>query len=98
MCNPKQSTSATVATFTHLTVLYGFISKRKGSQKYCTINLIFVGPWHQHLIDKDDQRVAACSICLYYARGITLHVSGALCTHHQECIETVHADSGTIVF
>ena len=52
---------------------------------------------HHHLIDKDDQRDAACSICLYYACGITLHVSGALCTHHQECIETVRADSGTIV-
>ena len=50
------------------------------------------------LIDKDNQRDAACSICLYYACGSTLHVSGALCTHHQECIETVHADSGTIVF
>ena len=30
--------------------------------------------------------------------GITLHVSGALCAHHQECTGTVHADSGTIVF
>ena len=28
----------------------------------------------------------------------TLHVSGALCTHHQECICTVHAYSGKIVF
>ena len=30
------------------------------------------------LNNKDDQRDAACSICLYYACGITLHVSGAL--------------------
>ena len=29
---------------------------------------------------------------------IALHVSGALCTHHQECIEIVHTDFGTIVF
>ena len=50
------------------------------------------------IVDKDDQRDAACCICLYYACGSTLHVSGALCTHHQECIETVHAESGTIVF
>ena len=28
---------------------------------------------------------------------IFLHVSSALCTHHQECMKTVHADSGTIV-
>ena len=56
------------------------------------------GTVHRHLINKDHKRDAACSICLYYACGSTLHVSGALCTHHQECIETVHADSGTIVF
>ena len=29
--------------------------------------------------------------------GSTLHVSGALCTHHQECIWTGHAGYGTIV-
>ena len=56
------------------------------------------GAVHHHLINKDDQRDAAGSICLYYACGITLHVSGAPCTHHQECIETVNADSVTIVY
>ena len=56
------------------------------------------GTVYHHLIDEDDQRDAARSICLYYDCGSTLHVSGALCTHHQECIETVRADSGTIVF
>ena len=35
---------------------------------------------------------------VYYACNSILQVSGALCTHHQECKETVHADSGTIVF
>ena len=54
--------------------------------------------WLFILIYKDDQRDAACSICLYYVCGSTLHVSDALCTHHQECIETIHADSGTNVF
>ena len=48
-------------------------------------------------INKNDQRDAAWSICLYYACKSILHVSGALCTHHQECTETVHEDSGTIV-
>jgi hypothetical protein len=27
-----------------------------------------------------------------------LHVSGALCTHHQECLKTVQAVIGTIVY
>ena len=53
---------------------------------------------HHHSINKNDQRDAAWSIRLHYACNSTLHVSGALCTHHQECIETVHADSCTIVF
>ena len=61
------------------------------------MNLIFVGPCIIAQLIKE-QRDATCSICLYYACGSTVHVSGALCTHHQECIETVHADSGTIVF
>ena len=56
------------------------------------------GTVHHHSINKNNQRDAACSIRLYYACGNTLHVSGALSTHHQECIGTVHADSGTIVF
>ena len=70
---------------------------REGIKK---LNLIFdiCGTVHHHLIDKDNQRDAACSVCLYYACGITLHVSGAPCAHHQECIETVRADSGTVVF
>ena len=29
------------------------------------------GTVHHHLINKDDQRDAACSICTYYAWGIT---------------------------
>ena len=49
-------------------------------------------------INKNDQRDAAWSIRLYYACNSTLHVSSTLCTHHQECMKTVHADSGTIVF
>ena len=49
-------------------------------------------------MNKNDQRDAAWSICLYYACNSTLHVSGVLCTNHQECIKAVHTDSGTIVF
>ena len=54
------------------------------------------GTVHHHSINKNDQHDAAWSIRLYYACNSTLRVSGALCTHHQECIESVHADSGTI--
>ena len=56
------------------------------------------GTVHHHSINKNHQRDAAWSIRHYYACNITLHVSGVLCTHRQECIKTVHADSGTIVF
>ena len=56
------------------------------------------GTVHHHSVDKNDQRDATWSIRLFYACNSTLHVSGALCTHHQECMKTVHADSGTIVF
>ena len=64
-------------------------------QKYSKrIGFDICGTVHHHLINKDDQRDAACSICLCYACGITLHVSGALCTNHQERIEIVHAESG----
>ena len=44
-------------------------------------------------LNKNDQRDAAWNICLYYSRNSTLHVLGALCTHHQGCIEIVHADA-----
>ena len=49
------------------------------------------GTVHHHLINKDDQRDAACGICLHYACGITLHVSGALCT----ALERFVPDSGS---
>ena len=48
-------------------------------------------------INKNDHRDATWSIRLYFACKSTLHVSGALCTHHQECMKTVHADSGTTI-
>jgi hypothetical protein len=37
------------------------------------------------------------AIFLYYSLESTLHVSGALYIHHQECLKTVHAVIGKIV-
>ena len=30
--------------------------------------------------------------------GSTLHVSGAVCIHHQECLKSVHTVTGTIMY
>jgi hypothetical protein len=59
--------------------------------------MIFVGPCIVTSLNKNNQRDAACSLCLYFLLS-TLHVSGAFCTHHQEYLKTVHADFGTIVY
>jgi hypothetical protein len=42
------------------------------------------------LTQQNNQRDAACSLRLYFLLS-TLHVSGALCAHHQEYLKTLHA-------
>jgi hypothetical protein len=47
---------------------------------------------YTYIHTQNNQRDAACSLCLYFLLS-TLHVSGALCAHHQEYLKIVHAVS-----
>ena len=61
------------------------------------LHLIFVGPCIIIQLIRTTNVMQHVAFVFITLCGSTLQVSGALCTHHQECIWTVHADSGKIV-
>ena len=50
------------------------------------INLIFVGPCIITQLIRTTNVMQHVAFVFITLCGSTLHVSGALCTHHQECI------------
>ena len=55
------------------------------------------GSVHCHSSNKTTNVMQLGAMSLLFLRN-TLHVSGALCTHHQECPKTVNAITGTIIY
>ena len=66
---------------------------------HCSMNLIIVDPCIIIQLISNATNVKQLGAILFFAHEkSTLHVSGALCTHHQECLKTVHAVTGTIMY